>query len=203
MITSEQRMERLILALCDELMWGLRSFFAYEELHKSELRLTPTLFDTFYWACLDQSALILSRIVVAKHKFKDDSVNVQYLLEQARNNPTLFHYSGHGDIETLVKQHFELLDSYKSLIDILEDQRDRNLTHLDIKHIRQPEWRENQTQLDLDRFVLLYRDLVSVMQTYYQLFFGEKFDFGEWQITSKEEVELLIAFYEAYQSKAL
>jgi hypothetical protein len=43
MITPEQRMERLIRALCDELYWGLRSFYAAKILYKSELRITPTL----------------------------------------------------------------------------------------------------------------------------------------------------------------
>ena len=108
MLTPEQRMERLILALCDELTWGLRSFYAAKVLHKSELRLTPTLFDTFYWSCLDNSALILSRIIVAKKKFKDDSVNVQYLLEQAKNNLSVFRYAKPDEIQKLTATHVGL-----------------------------------------------------------------------------------------------
>jgi hypothetical protein len=201
MITPEQRMESLILALRDELTWGLRSFYAAKVLHNNELRLTPTLFDTFYWSCLDQSALILSRMVVAKPKFKDDSVNVQYLLEQARKNPQLFHFSKSGEIEKMVETHFQLLESYKPIIDVLEDQRDRNLTHLDLKHVKQPEWWENQTQLDLDQVEKLYQDLVSIMAIYHRLFFDGEIDFGDWQTTTQAEVESLIEFYEAFNSK--
>jgi hypothetical protein len=200
MITLEQRMERLILALCDELTWGLRFFYAAKVLYNSELRLTPTLFDTFYWSCLDQSALILSRMVVAKPKFKDDSVNVQYLLDQARKNPQLFHFSKPGEIEKLVETHFQLLESYKPVIDVLEEQRDRNLTHLDLKHVKQPEWRENQAQLDLNRVEQLYHDLIDAMKNYHILFFGGEIDFGDWEKTSQAEVETLIEFYETYKS---
>ena len=202
MMTSEQKMERLLLTLCDELNWGLRSFYAAKVLYKSQLRVTPTLFVTFYWACLDNSALILSRIVVAKRRFKDDSVNVQYLLKQAKNSASFFRYANPDEIQKLTKTHTELLESYKPLIDVLEDQRDRNLTHLDLKHVKQPEWRENQQQLDLSRIEQLYQDLIDVMKTYYVLFFGGEVDFGEWEKVSQAEVETMIDYYEAYKSKA-
>lgn len=200
MLTPEQRMERLIVALCDELTWGLRSFYAAKALHKNELRLTPTLFDTFYWSCLDNSALILSRIVVAKKKY--DSVNVQCLLEMAKNNPSLFRFSKPDEIQKLIISHIELLETYKPLIEVLEDQRDRNLAHLDLKHVKQPEWRENQAQLDLSRVEQLYQDLTNVMKKYRSLFFGGEIDFGEWEKISQAEAENLIKYYEAYQSKS-
>jgi hypothetical protein len=201
MITPDERMERLILALCNELTWGLRSFYAAKVLYKSELRLTPTLFDTFYWSCLDNSVLILSRIIVAKKKFKNDSVNVQYLLEQAKNTPSLFRFAKSDEIQKSNLAHVELLESYKSLIDALEDQRDRNLTHLDLKHVKQPEWRDNQTKLDLNRVEQLYLDLTGVMKNYHLLFFGGEIDFGEWEKTSQAEVETLTELYEAYKSR--
>lgn len=203
MVTPEQRMERLILALCDELTWGLRSFYAAKVLHKSELRLTPTLFDTFYWSCLDNSALILSRIIVAKEKYKDDSVNVQYLLSQAKNNPWLFRFAKPDEIQNLNISHLELLETYKPLIDVLEDQRDRNLTHLDLKHVKQPDWNENQAQLDLSRVEQLYQDLTDVLKKYHLLFFGGEINFGAWETISQAEVENLIKYYEAYQSKPI
>ena len=140
-------------------------------------------------------------MVVAKPKFKDDSVNVQYLLEQAGKNPQLFHFSKPGEIEKLVETHFQLLESYKPVIDVLEDQRDRNLTHLDLKHVKQPEWRENQTQLDLNQVEKLYQDLVGIMAIYHRLFFDGEIDFGDWQTTSQTEVESLIEFYEAFKSE--
>ncbi len=201
MISIEQRMERLILAICDELTWGLRSFYAAKMLNKSELRLTPTLFDTFYSSCLNDSALILSRMVVAKKKYKDDSVNVQYLLEQTRKTPQLFHFFSTGEIEKIVEAHFRLLESYKSIIDVLEGQRDRNLAHLDLKHVKQPEWRENQVRLDLDQVEKLYQDLVNIMAIYHRLFFDGEIDFGDWQTTTQAEVESLIKFYETFNSK--
>lgn len=202
MVTPEQNMERLILALCDELRWGLRFFCAEKILYESELRNRSTLFETFYWSCLDQSALVLSRMVVAKPKFKDDSVNVQYLLEQARNNPHLFRFSKSGEIEKMVETHVELLESYKPVIDVLEDQRDRNLTHLDLKHVKQPEWRDSQPQLDLNRSEQLYRDLIGVMKMYHICFFGEEINFDEPEKTFQTEVESLIGFYETYKSKS-
>jgi hypothetical protein len=201
MLTPEQRMERLIVALCNELTWGLRSFHAAKALHKNELRLTPTLFDTFYWSCLDNSALILSRIVVAKKKFKEDAVNVQYLLEQAKNHPSLFRFAKLDEIQKLIISQIELLEAYKPVIEVLEDQRDRNLTHLDLKHVKQPEWRENQAQLDLSRVEQLYQDLTDVMKNYHLLFFGGELDFGDWEKVSQVEIETLIEFYKARNSK--
>ena len=87
------------------------------------------------------------------------------------------------------------------MIDVLEEQRDRNLTHLDLKHVKHPEWRENQAQLDLSRVEQLYQDLVDVMKKYHLLFFGGEIDFGEWEEISQAEVETLIEFYETYNSK--
>jgi hypothetical protein len=201
MVTPEQKLEGLILALCDELRWGLRFFYAEKVLYNSELRVTSALFETFYLSCLDQSALILSRMVVAKRKFKDDSINIQYLLEQARKSSGLFHFCQPPEIDRLVETHFQLLESYKSIIDVVEDQRDTNLTHLDLKHVKQPKWRENQTQLDLNQVEKLYQDLVGIMSIYHRLFFGGEFDFGDWEKTSQAELESLIDFYEQYNSK--
>ena len=100
MITPEQEMERTIEALCDELYWGLRCFYAYNSLYQTELRITPTLFDTFYFACLDQACLLLSRIVIAKEKLKnDESVTLKYLFRQAKNNPVLFRFAKPSEIE--------------------------------------------------------------------------------------------------------
>lgn len=202
MLMPKQQIERLILALCDELKWGLRCLYAAKILHQRELRLTPTLFDTFYCSCLDNCALILSRIIVSKKKYKDDSVNLQYLLDKAKNNPLLFCFAKPDEIKELVISHVDLMESYKSLIDTLEDQRDRNLTHLDLKHIKQPEWRENQAQLDMIRVEKLYQDLTVIMKKYYLLFFDEEIDFGAWEKISHAEVEILIEYYEAYQSKS-
>jgi hypothetical protein len=201
MIAPDRRMARLILALCDELKWGLRFFFAYKVLHKTEVSLTPTLFETFYIACLDQSCLILSRMVVANPKFKDNSVNMQYLLEQAKNNPHLFQFAKAGEVEKIVGIHFELLESYQPLMEILKDQRDRNLAHLDLKNIKQPEWRESQPQLVFDQIEQFYSDLAGVLKTYHRLFFGGEIGFEDWEKTSQTEVGSLIDFYEAYNSK--
>ena len=201
MISPEQKLEELILALCDELRWGLRFFYAEKVLYNSELRVISRLFETFYLSCLDQSALILSRMVVAKRKHKDDSINIQYLLEQARKSPGLFHFCQPPEIERLAKTHFQLIESHKSVIDVLEDQRDKNLTHLDLKHVNQPNWRENQTQLDLNQVEKLYRALVVIMTIYHRAFFGRDFEFGDWEKPSEAELESLIHFYEEYNSK--
>ncbi len=198
MIPPEQ-IETIIQALCDELFWGLRTLYAYKALDQTDSRLTPTLFDTFYFACMDQACLILSRLVIVQ---KDDSVNVQYLLEQAKGNAQLFRFSKPDEIEGLVETHSKLLESYKPVIDVLREQRNKNLAHLDRKHVKQPGWRENQTGLDLDRVEQLYCDLIGVISTYHRMFYGGEFDFGDWQAISKEEVETLISFYEAYQAKA-
>jgi hypothetical protein len=199
MVTPEKRIEGTIQALCDELYWGLRYFYAAKVLDETKLMLTPTLFGTFYWACLDQAGLILSRMVVAKEKLKDEAINVQYLFHQAVNNPSLFRYAKTGEIEKLVESHQKLLEAYQPVINILEDQRDRNLAHLDRKHIKQPEWRENQPMLDLDRVEELYRDLVGVITIYHRLFFDGEFNFGDWYSASQSEVKTLIDYFEAFQ----
>jgi hypothetical protein len=201
MVTPEKKLEGLILALCDELRWGLRFFYAEKVLYNSELRVISPLFESFYLSCLDQSALVLSRIVVAKRKFKDDSINIQYLLEQARKGPGLFRFCQPPEIERLAETHSGLLASYKSVIDVLEDQRDTNLTHLDLKHVNQPNWRENQIQLNLNQVEKLYQDLVGIMTIYHRLFFGREFDFGDWEKASQLELESMIGFYEEYNLK--
>jgi hypothetical protein len=91
MVRTKQRLEQTVDALCDELYWGLRSFYAAKIVFETKLRLTPTLFDTFYFSCLDQSALILSRMILAKDDAKGDiSINLQYLANLAENNPSAF-----------------------------------------------------------------------------------------------------------------
>jgi hypothetical protein len=200
MVTPEKRIERTIQALCDELFWGLRYFYAAKVLDQTKFPLTPTLFGTFYWACLDQACLILSRMVIAKEKLKDEAINVQYLFHQAGNNPSLFRFAEPGEVEQQVESHRKLLETYQPVISILEDQRDRNLAHLDRKHIKQPEWRENQPMLDLSRVEELYHDLRGVISTYYyKLFFDSEFNFGDWYFTSQSEVKTLIDYFEALQ----
>ncbi len=202
MIAPEQSIERTVQALCDELYWGLRFFFAAKSLEQTELRLTPTLFDTFYLSCSDNACLTLSRMVIAKEKVKgDNSVNIQYLLRQVGDNPSLFHFAKPGEIERLIPTHLALLETHKPIIGILKDQRDRNLAHLDQKHVKQPEWRKSQTQLDFVQVENLYQDLIGIMATYYKLFYGGEFDFGNWKTISQAEVKNLIEYYEAYQSK--
>jgi hypothetical protein len=60
------------------------------------------------------------------------------------------------------------------------------------------DWRKNQAGLDLDRVEQLYCDLIDIVSTYYRMFYGGEIDFGDLQNISKEEVETLIGFYEAY-----
>jgi hypothetical protein len=102
----------------------------------------------------------------------------------------------------LITTHQALLDSHKPIIDALRDQQDRYLAHLDQKNVKPPEWRERQPQLDLGQVEKLYRDLVGIMVTYYRLFYGGRFDFGDWESISKIEMKYLFEYYEAYLSKA-
>jgi HEPN superfamily AbiU2-like protein len=202
MVRTKQRLEQTIEALCDELYWGIRSFYAAKIVFETELRLTPTLFDTFYFSCLDQSVLILTRIVVAKEDSKDDeSINLQYLANQAKNNPSAFKHAKPGDVKSLLEKQVQLFELHSSLIAILKDQRDQNLAHLDRRHINDPDWRKSQTQLYLSQVEKLYQDLIGVMTTYHGLFFGGKLAFADWESVTKAEVKNLVEYHEVYQSK--
>ena len=115
MVKTKQRLEQTIEALCDELYWGLRSFYAAKIIFETKLRLTPTIFDTFYFSCLDQSALILSRMILAKEDSKDDeSINLQYLANQAENNPSKFKCAEPGEIKSLLEKQEQMLKRYKN-----------------------------------------------------------------------------------------
>ena len=202
MVKNKHRLEQTIEALCDELYWGLRSFYAAKAVFETELRLTPTLFDTFYFSCLDQSALILSRMVVAKENSEDDqSINLQYLANQAENKPSAFKFAKPSEIKKLLEKQARLFELHKPLIAILRDQRDQNLAHLDRRHINDLDWRKNQIQLDLSQVEKLYHDLIDVMTSYHNLFFGGELSFGDWQSITDTEVKNLIDYYEAYQTK--
>ncbi len=201
MVKNKQRLEQTIEALCDELYWGLRSFYAAKAVFETELRLTPTLFDTFYFSCLDQSALILSRMVVAKENSEDDqSINLQYLANQAKNKPSAFKFAKPSEIKNLLEKQARLLELHKPLIVILKNQRDQNLAHLDRRHINDLDWRKNQIQLDLSQAEKLYNDVIDVMTSYHNLFFGGELSFGDWQSITDTEVKNLIEYYEAYQT---
>jgi len=203
MITPEQSLERTIQALCSELHWGLRFFFAAKSLDQTELKLTQTLFETFSFSCLDDACLILSRMLISKEKAKkDDSVNVQYLFRQAENNPSLFRFAKAGEIESLVPIHRAFLESHKPIIDILKNQRDRNLAHLDRKHINQPDWQEHQPGLNWLEVESLFQDMIDIMNSYCKLFYGKEFDFGDWEAISQGEVKNLIEYFEAFNSTA-
>jgi hypothetical protein len=203
MVKTKQRLEQTIEALCDELYWGLRNFYAAKNVFDTELRLTPTLFDTFYLSCLDQSALILSRMVVAKEDSEDDeSINFQYLANQAENNPSSFKFANPDDVKNLIEKQAQLFELYKPLIAILKNQRDQNLAHLDRRHINNPDWRKKQTQLDLSQVEKLYQDLISIMTAYHGLYYGGELSFVDWESVTKVEVKNLIDYYESYQSKA-
>jgi hypothetical protein len=203
MMKPKHRLEQTIDVLCDELYWGLRSYYAAKIVFETELRLTPTLFDTFYFSCLDQAALILSRMVIAKKDTKDDeSINLQYLANQAENKPSAFRFAKPDEVRDLLEKQAQLLEMHSPLITILKGQRDRNLAHLDRRHVNDPNWRESQTQLDFLQVERLYQDLIGIMVTYHRLFYGGELIFENWEIVTRAEVRNLIEFYEAYQSKA-
>ncbi|MBE0682983.1 MAG: hypothetical protein IH589_13810 [Anaerolineales bacterium] len=203
MVKNNKRLEQTIEALCDELYWGLRSFYAAKIIFGTELRLTPTIFDTFYFSCLDQSALILSRIVLAKEDSEDDvSINLRYLANQAENNQSKFKYARPGEIKNLLEKQAQVFERYKPLISILKDQRDQNLAHLDRRHVNDPDWRKNQIQLDLSQVERFYQDLIGIMTIYFELFFGSELKYADWESITRAEVKNLIEYYEAYQSNA-
>ena len=89
---------------------------------------------------------------------------------------------------------------HKPLIVILKNQRDQNLAHLDRRHINDLDWRKNQIQLDLSQAEKLYNDVIDVMTSYHNLFFGGELSFGDWQSITDTEVKNLIEYYEAYQT---
>jgi hypothetical protein len=202
LVKPNQRLEQTINALCDELYWGLRSFYAAKIVYETELRLTPSLFDTFYATCSDQSVLILSRMVVAKDDWEDDkSINLQYLANQAENKPSAFKYAKPGDVKSLLEKQAKLFELHKPLIAILRNQRDQNIAHLDRRHINDPTWHKTQIQLDFSQVEKLYKDLIDVLTTYHGLFYGGELAFADWESVTKEEVKNLIEYYESYQSK--
>lgn len=202
MVKTKKRLEQTIEVLCDELYWGLRSFYAAKIIFETELRLTPTLFDTFYFSCLDQSMSILSRMAVAKENSEDDqSINLQYLANQAENKPSAFKFAKPSELKKLLEKQTRLFELHNPLIAILKDQRDQNLAHLDRRHINDPDWRKNQSQLDLSQVEKLYHDLIDVVVSYHNLFFGGDLSFGDWLSITDTEVKNLIECYKTYQMK--
>lgn len=202
MVKDKQRLELTIKALCDELYWGLRCFYAAKVVYITKLRLTPTLFHTFYFSCLDQSALILSRMVIARENSEDDqSINLHYLANLAENKPLAFKFAKPGEIKKLLEKQARLFELHKPLIAILRDQRDQNLAHLDRRHINDTDWRKKQIPLDLSQAEKLYHDLVEVMASHHNLFFDVDYSFGDWQSITDTEVKNLIESQEAYRMK--
>jgi hypothetical protein len=198
MVTNEQKLENIIQAACDELNWGVRSFYAAKILHSTQLRLTRSLFDTFYFSCLDESALILSRIAITK---SNDSLHLKYLFEYARENSKLFKFAKPGEIERTVDAHLSLLESYDGFLVALTVQRDKNLAHLDLKHINQTNWHESQPMLDMERMEELYKDLTQILSAYFLMFYGREIDFGDWQNITEQEIMELIEHFNAYNAR--
>lgn len=197
MVTPELRMENLINALCDELFWGLRSFYAAKLLYETKINITPTLFDTFYFSCLDESAFILSRITITKAA-NDSSLNLKFLFDCAKSDPSVFRYAKPDEVIKTIDLHVTCLKTYDDFLKVLKEQRDRNLAHLDRKHINQPDWRANQQVLNLYSAEQLYKDLVRMMSAYFLMFFGGEISFGDWEENSKHEISALIKYFAAY-----
>ena len=160
MNTPKQNLERTIQALSDEINWGLRCFYTAKIIFETELRLTPTLFDTFYFACLDQSGLILSRYTIPK-QIGDQSVNFQWLLEKTETEPFLFGFAQEHEIKELVQTQRDIFTRYEPLSIILRDQRDRNIAHLDRKNITNLDFRVKQGQINLSDMESFYKELLN------------------------------------------
>ena len=200
-VSLRQRLEQTIDALNDELRWGLRCFHAAKVIDKTDLRLRSHLFEIFYFSCLDQASLILSRLVIARTR-DDDSINLQYLANQAGNKPSLFRYAKAGELRNLAHEQERLFELHRPLIDLLKDQRDQNIAHLDRRHVNDPDWRRSQAQIDFAQAAKLYQDLIGVMTTYFRLYYGKELEFEDWETILESEFQALIDFYEAYRSKA-
>lgn len=92
------------------------------------------LFAAAYWACLEQSVLVLAKLTI-KHR---DSISIHYLLNQAENNTELFDSAAADEVVESIRDHRALLQDYATLINTARAQRDRVIAHLDRKNINDP-----------------------------------------------------------------
>jgi hypothetical protein len=192
MTTPRQRLERTLQVLHDELDRGLRSFHAARAIHARGLESGSSIFTTFHNACIDETCLVLSRMVIVKGRYsRNESVNLNYLLRQVENHPGLFRFAKPGEIGELIKNHARLLEAHRPLLDSLEERRDHNLAHLDRKNINTPQQRTDQREFDLAQIELLYQGLARLLDSCWKMHYGSQPDRPDWQTITEQEIENL------------
>lgn len=175
-----RRIEQALTALCDELDWGLRCFYAARA--AAHIPGAPVLAETFQGACADQSLLTLARIVLAKKNARrDESINIRYLANLVKGKPSAVCFGDAEEVEALIEKQARLQEEHAPLIATLKEQRDRSLAHLDRHHVNGPSWRQSQSGVNMAQVEALYQGLAEILGEYHRLIFGAERRFDQWK----------------------
>ncbi len=180
-----RRVEQALTALCDELDWGLRCFYAAQA--AAQMPGAPVLAETFQRACNDQSLLTLARMVLAtENARRDESINIRYLANLVKGKPSAVRFGDAEGVEALIEKQVRLLEEHAPLIAALKEQRDRSLAHLDRHHVNDPGWRRVHSCVDVAQVEALYLGLAEILGVYHRLIFGAERRFDQWEIETQK-----------------
>lgn len=138
MNTEHKKIKEIIEHLSNELFWGKLFTQIAEALHKkyreNGIVDSPNFFAGTYEACLRESILSLSKLVINDK----NSINLFYLLNFVKMNTGSFKYTTKENLKKSVENNKNEIQKLSSLIDSIKTQRDCTLAHLDRKHINNP-----------------------------------------------------------------
>lgn len=161
----------LYFCICDELRFRYKSdnylFGLYDR-----------FFNGIFDACLRTSILVLAELLL-KSK---NAINLQYLLNLARDSSSQFQYVQKAELLSNVKQHEDWLENLKQqgFTPNLGGKRNKTLAHTDRKFAieKASDFIRKNPPLDVEIIREVFHKLHQVISTYERYFYGSSGNIG-------------------------
>jgi hypothetical protein len=126
-------MEKIRESLLQTSMFLATYQFLTDQLSSNQFKIAPKFFQTTSDATLREAILGITRLTDEN----PESINFKLLLDMAENHPRLFRHSP-VEARTLVESNRLRLANLDPILKALRPVRDRELAHLDRKHLNDP-----------------------------------------------------------------
>jgi hypothetical protein len=162
-----QIMEKIHASLVETSLNLATYQFLNDQLSSNPFKIAPIFFQTTSNATLREAILGITRLTDENQ----ESINFKLLLDMVENHPQLFKHSP-VEARNLVEANRQKLASLEPLLKAMRPVRDRELAHLDRKHLNDPAvlFSEPLAYQDLSRCLEI---LAAILSDIWQALLGE------------------------------
>ncbi len=161
----KDKAEMILDSLTDTLSNGWLYFFCARSLDNAyadrKITFSRYFFLGCYYACLNESILALSRLLIDH----PDSVSLRTLLDHARENAKSFSLVLPDRLLKVIEDNEAKLDEFDSLSEAIRLNHGKAVVHFDRKHINIPS-PTHKIPLDLDEVEDCYREILNILNVF-------------------------------------